>query len=52
MEKLKIANQANDFMREDNLYLTVGEAVASLSPIMKSQSASMEEGTQPNLPHS
>ncbi|XP_057415059.1 probable sulfate transporter 3.3 [Lotus japonicus] len=35
IEKLKKADEANEFIREDNLFLTVGEAVASLSSEMK-----------------
>lgn len=50
MEKLKKADKANEFMREDHLYLTVGEAVASLSSIMKSPTSNMEEGTQTVMP--
>lgn len=51
MEKLKKADEANDFMRSDNLYLTVGEAVASLSSTMKGQSSNVEEGAQAIVPH-
>lgn len=43
IEKLKKADEANDFIRADNLFLTVGEAVASLSAAMKSQSTTTEE---------
>ncbi|XP_023913911.1 probable sulfate transporter 3.3 [Quercus suber] len=39
MEKLLKADEAQDFMRPDSLYLTVGEAVASLSSTMKDQSS-------------
>ncbi|KAJ4961875.1 hypothetical protein NE237_021785 [Protea cynaroides] len=35
MEKLQRGNQAQDIMPEDYLYLTVGEAVASLSSMIK-----------------
>lgn len=38
IEKLKKVDEASDFMQADNLFLTVGEAVASLSPTMKGQS--------------
>ena len=41
MEKLLKADEAQDFMRPDSLYLTVGEAVASLSSTMKDQSSTM-----------
>ena len=43
IEKLKKADEANDFIRPDKLFLTVGEAVASLSPAMKGQSTTTEE---------
>lgn len=43
IEKLKKADEANDFIRADHLFLTVGEAVASLSSTMKGQSSTMEE---------
>ncbi|KAL5163124.1 putative sulfate transporter 3.3 [Glycine soja] len=45
IEKLKKADEANDFIRADNLFLTVGEAVASLSSAMKGQSSTITEGT-------
>ncbi|KAB1205721.1 putative sulfate transporter 3.3 [Morella rubra] len=45
LEKLQKADEAGDFMKPDNLYLTVGEAVASLSSTMKGQSSTMYEGT-------
>ncbi|XP_050271557.1 probable sulfate transporter 3.3 [Quercus robur] len=41
MEKLLKADEAQDFMRPDSLYLTVGEAIASLSSTMKDQSSTM-----------
>jgi sulfate transporter 3 len=41
--KLKKADEANDFIRADYLFLTVGEAVAALLSAMKSQSPSMDE---------
>ncbi|KAL4612573.1 hypothetical protein ACB092_08G209600 [Castanea dentata] len=41
MEKILKADEAQDFMRPDSLYLTVGEAVASLSSTMKDQSSTM-----------
>ncbi|XP_038706248.1 probable sulfate transporter 3.3 [Tripterygium wilfordii] len=40
IEKLQRANDIRDFMRPESLYLTVGEAVASLSLTMKGQSSS------------
>ncbi|GAU29125.1 hypothetical protein TSUD_58910 [Trifolium subterraneum] len=43
IEKLKKADESNTFIRADNLFLTVGEAVASLSSTMKSQSTTTEE---------
>jgi len=43
IEKLKKADESNTFIRADNLFLTVGEAVASLSSTMKSQSNTIEE---------
>lgn len=39
MEKLQRADIGRDIMRPDCLYLTVGEAVASLSSLMKTQSS-------------
>ncbi|KAF3432183.1 hypothetical protein FNV43_RR26922 [Rhamnella rubrinervis] len=46
MEKLQRADKTSDLMRPDNLYLTVGEAVASLSSSMKCWSSStFVEGT-------
>ncbi|XP_028776625.1 probable sulfate transporter 3.3 [Neltuma alba] len=50
MEKLKKADEGNDLMRADNLFLTVGEAVASLSSVTKGQASNMEEGAQ-EIPH-
>ncbi|KAI9080473.1 hypothetical protein K1719_037587 [Acacia pycnantha] len=51
MEKLKKADEGNnDLIREDNLFLTVGEAVASLSSMTKGQASNMEEGAQ-TIPH-
>lgn len=35
MEKLQRAEETHDFMKPKNLYLTVGEAVASLSSLVK-----------------
>ncbi|KAL5055726.1 hypothetical protein RYX36_036408 [Vicia faba] len=43
IEKLKKADHANNFIRADSLFLTVGEAVASLSSTMKSQTTMTEE---------
>ncbi|KAK2380686.1 putative sulfate transporter 3.4 [Trifolium repens] len=43
IEKLKKADESNTFIRADNLFLTVGEAVASLSSTMKSLSTTTEE---------
>ncbi|GMN38765.1 hypothetical protein TIFTF001_007997 [Ficus carica] len=37
LEKLQRAEETRDFAKPDNLYLTVGEAVASLSSSMKAQ---------------
>ncbi|CAL0331296.1 unnamed protein product [Lupinus luteus] len=51
IEKLKKADEDNDFIRADNLFLTVGEAVASLSSTMKSQSSTMAEGPQTIVAH-
>ncbi|XP_043702011.1 probable sulfate transporter 3.3 [Telopea speciosissima] len=39
MEKLQKANQAQDIMPPDYLFLTVGEAVASLSSMMKGKAS-------------
>ena len=39
MEKLQRADEAQDLARPDSLFLTVGEAVASLSSTMKCQSS-------------
>ncbi|PPD72134.1 hypothetical protein GOBAR_DD30970 [Gossypium barbadense] len=39
MEKLQRSNEAGDFMKPDCLFLTVGEAVATLSATIKSQSS-------------
>lgn len=44
MEKLQRAGETNDWMRPENLYLTVGEAVASLSSSMKGQTSIIYEG--------
>ncbi|PNX85482.1 putative sulfate transporter 3.3-like protein, partial [Trifolium pratense] len=41
--KLKKDDEANDFIRADYLFLTVGEAVAALLSTMRSQSPSMDE---------
>ncbi|KAJ7942995.1 Sulfate transporter 3.3 like [Quillaja saponaria] len=41
IEKLQKADVAHEFTRPENLYLTVGEAVASHSSAMKVQSSSM-----------
>ncbi|CAK8577412.1 unnamed protein product [Lathyrus sativus] len=43
IEKLKKADHGNNFIRADSLFLTVGEAVASLSSTMKSQTIMTEE---------
>ncbi|OAY29234.1 probable sulfate transporter 3.3 [Manihot esculenta] len=40
MEKLQRADAANDILKPDTLFLTVGEAVAALSSTMKGQSSS------------
>lgn len=40
MEKLQRADEGQDLLRPDNLYLTVGEAVAFLSSSIKAQSTS------------
>ncbi|KAI3410269.1 STAS domain-containing protein [Psidium guajava] len=40
MEKLQRADEGQDLLRPDNLYLTVGEALASLSSSVKAQSTS------------
>lgn len=40
MEKLQKADEGQDLLRPDNLYLTVGEAVAFLSSSIKAQSTS------------
>ncbi|XP_062150138.1 probable sulfate transporter 3.3 [Alnus glutinosa] len=46
MEKLLKADEARDFMKPDNLFMTVGEAVASLSIRTKGQSSTTyHEGT-------
>ena len=46
MEKLLRADEAGDFMRPDNIFMSVGEAVASLSSRMKGQSSTTyHEGT-------
>lgn len=51
MEKLKKADGGkNELIRADYLFLTVGEAVASLSPTTKYKASNMEEGTQ-DSPH-
>ncbi|KAG8475534.1 hypothetical protein CXB51_032297 [Gossypium anomalum] len=39
MEKLQRSNEAGDFMKPDCLFLTVGEAVATLSATIKGQSS-------------
>ncbi|XVE85416.1 hypothetical protein DITRI_Ditri17bG0089500 [Diplodiscus trichospermus] len=39
MEKLQKSDEAGDFMRPDGLFLTVGEAVATLSATIKGQSS-------------
>lgn len=51
IEKLKKADEANDFIRADNLFLTVGEAVASLSSAMKGQSSTITEGAHTIVSH-
>jgi sulfate transporter 3 len=46
VEKLLKADEARDFMKPDNLFMTVGEAVASLSIRTKGQSSTTyHEGT-------
>ncbi|KAK7400750.1 hypothetical protein VNO78_12053 [Psophocarpus tetragonolobus] len=52
IEKLKRADEANDFIRADNLFLTVGEAVASLSSTMKGQSSTITEESHTIVSHS
>ncbi|KAG2409238.1 sulfate transporter 3.3 [Vigna angularis] len=44
IEKLKKVDEASDFRHADSLFLTVGEAVASLSSTMKSQSPAILGG--------
>ena len=39
MEKLQKSDEAGDFTRPDCLFLTVGEAVATLSATIKGQSS-------------
>lgn len=47
MEKLQRTEETSDLMTPHNLFLTVGEAVASLSSSMKGQSSTIfVEGTQ------
>lgn len=41
MEKLQKADESSELMRPDTLYLTVGEAVASLSMSMKNQASNI-----------
>lgn len=41
--KLKKADEDNDFLRSDYLFLTVGEAVAALSSAIRSRSQTIEE---------
>lgn len=41
MEKLQKAYESSELMRPDTLYLTVGEAVASLSMSMKNQASNI-----------
>ncbi|XP_024027791.1 probable sulfate transporter 3.3 isoform X1 [Morus notabilis] len=43
LEKLQRAEETRDFAKPENLYLTVGEAVASLSSSMKSQPPTMHD---------
>ena len=51
IEKLQRAEETRDFVKPENLYLTVGEAVASLSSSMKAQPApTYDEEAQAN-PH-
>jgi sulfate transporter 3 len=46
LEKLLKADEARDFMRPDNIFMSVGEAVASLSSRTKGQSSTTyHEGT-------
>ena len=49
MEKLERAEETRDFVKPDSLYLTVGEAVASLSLSMKAKPLPMyDEEAQAN----
>lgn len=41
MEKLQKAYESSELMKPDTLYLTVGEAVASLSMSMKNQASNI-----------
>ncbi|XLS55044.1 hypothetical protein HN51_004799 [Arachis hypogaea] len=50
IEKLKRVDEANEFIPAQNLFLTVGEAVASLSTAMKNQST-IPEGAHTIMPH-
>ncbi|PON78781.1 Sulfate transporter [Parasponia andersonii] len=51
IEKLQRAEETRDFMRPENLYLTVGEAVASLSSTMKTHSPTLyDEEAQADIP--
>ncbi|KAI4357643.1 hypothetical protein L6164_001579 [Bauhinia variegata] len=43
IDKLEKADKVNDFIRENNLYLTVGEAVTALSLEVKDQQSSMQD---------
>lgn len=46
IDKLQKTDEANEFIQAYYLFLTVGEAVTSLSSAMKGQSSTMEEETQ------
>ncbi|KAL1321261.1 hypothetical protein AAHE18_14G115700 [Arachis hypogaea] len=50
IEKLKRVDEADEFIPAQNLFLTVGEAVASLSTAMKNQST-IPEGAHTIMPH-
>ncbi|BBG94556.1 sulfate transporter 91, partial [Prunus dulcis] len=51
VEKLQKVDKDNELMRPDHLYLSVGEAIASLSMAMKNQASNMyDEEMQTNEP--
>ncbi|ONI31717.1 hypothetical protein PRUPE_1G326200 [Prunus persica] len=51
VEKLQKVDKDNELMRPDHLYLSVGEAIASLSMAMKNQASNMyDEEMQTNAP--